>query len=236
MYCSKCGKELPEGAQFCPNCGNSISPPTAPSSLQVENSPDQDSPATQPPSAPPAPQQTEPPVPNEEIKCPKCGASGCMPQYKQDVSGGGYGCCQGVLGSLILGPLGLLCGTCGKSVKTTNNLVWICPKCGYEFHVSHAPSKKDMKTRYMMGCWAMSFTYLACALLMLSVPDRKNSEMVGVALTMILTGAMIYSALWYGDICKGRVACTDDEKQQLKRVTIISGVISLICALLPVVF
>jgi len=25
-YCTKCGKELPEGAEFCPNCGASVRP------------------------------------------------------------------------------------------------------------------------------------------------------------------------------------------------------------------
>lgn len=24
MFCSKCGKEIAEGAQFCPNCGNQL--------------------------------------------------------------------------------------------------------------------------------------------------------------------------------------------------------------------
>ena len=26
MYCTKCGKELPEGAEFCPNCGAAVRP------------------------------------------------------------------------------------------------------------------------------------------------------------------------------------------------------------------
>lgn len=24
MFCHKCGKELPEGSQFCPVCGNKV--------------------------------------------------------------------------------------------------------------------------------------------------------------------------------------------------------------------
>jgi uncharacterized membrane protein YvbJ len=24
MYCTKCGKDLPEGAEFCPNCGAAV--------------------------------------------------------------------------------------------------------------------------------------------------------------------------------------------------------------------
>lgn len=139
MYCPKCGKELPEGAQFCPNCGNSVSPPSVPPQFQDSSGHDQDIPLSEPPGTPP--------VPNEEIKCPKCGAVGCVPQYKQNVSGGGYGCCSGGLGALILGPLGLLCGLCGRSTKTTNNLVWICPKCGHEFQ---AVSKEDVATYFVV--------------------------------------------------------------------------------------
>lgn len=26
MFCSKCGKEIPSGAAFCPDCGNSVQP------------------------------------------------------------------------------------------------------------------------------------------------------------------------------------------------------------------
>lgn len=236
MYCPKCGKELPESAQFCPTCGSSINQPELWPQFQDSSSPDQDIPSTNLQSAA-AEQQNQPPVPNEEIKCPNCGAVGCMPQYKQNVSGGGYGCCSGGLGALVLGPLGLLCGVCGRSVKSTNTLVWICPKCGHEFQ---AKSKKDMKTGYITGCCLISLMFFLSSIFMLSIPDTGGQQqgfgMAVYAIGMVLMCAVCYPVMWYGGVCKARVAYTDEEKQQLKMVTIITGVISLICALLPVIF
>lgn len=233
MYCPKCGKELPEGAQFCPSCGSSISPPAVSPQSQDSSSPGQGAPSTNPQSAA-AEQQTPPPVPDENIKCPKCGATGCTPQYKQNVSGGGYGCCSGGLGALVLGPLGLLCGACGRSTKTTNTLVWICPKCGHEFQ---ARSKKDMKTAYVTGCCFMLFYYLVSAIFILSLgTDEHHDEIAVFSVVMVVLCAVFYSAMWYRNVCKARVAYTDEEKYQLKMVTIITGVISSICALLPSIF
>lgn len=55
----------------------------------------------------------------------------------------GYGFCKGCLGSLILGPIGWLCGLCGmgKGRTTTvvsnrftkNNTKYCCINCGNQF-------------------------------------------------------------------------------------------------------
>lgn len=223
MYCPKCGKELPEGAQFCPHCGNSVNTPTVPPEAQDASGHDQGILSTEQQTTPPEPQQVTPPVSNEEVKCPKCGASGCVPQYKQNVSGGGYGCCQGVLGSLILGPLGLLCGMCGRSVKTTNNLVWICPKCGHEFQVVTKESVFSNLVILVMGVEA-----LIGGLLLLLGGDELLLLVglleIGGGLCMAIPAkiALPEDPLSY---------LTEEQEQKLKRIAIIWGVFMLLGAL-----
>lgn len=91
MYCTKCGAELPQGSKFCPKCGTATDFSTVPSketTLEThENS-----------NAVPPVSQTNTSMPSNGVRCPKCGASGCTPHYKQNISGGGYGCLQGGLG------------------------------------------------------------------------------------------------------------------------------------------
>lgn len=222
MYCPKCGKELPEGAQFCPHCGNSVNTPTVPPEAQDASGHDQDILSTEQQTTTPEPQQVTPPVSNEEVKCPKCGASGCVPQYKQNVSGGGYGCCQGVLGSLILGPLGLLCGMCGRSVKTTNNLVWICPKCGHEFQVVTKESVVSNLINLVFG-----------------------GEAVVAGLLMLLSGGF-WTFVGLLELVCGLCAAipakialpedpltyiTEEQEQKVKRCAVIVGVFFVLCVL-----
>lgn len=151
MYCTKCGAELPQGSKFCPKCGTATDFSTVPSketTLEThENS-----------NAVPPVSQTNTSMPSNGVRCPKCGASGCTPHYKQNISGGGYGCLQGGLGALILGPFGLLCGLCGRSTTTTNTLVWVCPKCGHEF-----VSRKNLFESIIMSLWLCSASNIVIA-------------------------------------------------------------------------
>lgn len=230
MYCSKCGTEIPEGSQFCPNCGNSVNPPAVPPQSQDLSVHGQKIPSSEQVSTPAEPQPSAPPVPNEEIKCPKCGAVGCMPQYKQNVSGGGYGCCSGGLGALVLGPLGLLCGACGRSTKTTNTLVWICPKCGHEFRVQ---SKQEAKRNYMAGCLMMLFCALAVDVFLayMGYDNYWGELMEGIKpliiFVSVMTAAFIAFIAYIGLYKKPPVKFTDEECQQLKSFTVICLVITL---------
>lgn len=216
------GKEKIQSVSFPKETPVSYAPekqiqPEAPPQSQASNTYNQDTPSSEP--------QNTSSAPNEEIKCPKCGAVGCTPQYKQSVSGGGYGCCSGGLGALVLGPLGLLCGACGRSVKTKNTLVWICPKCGHEFQ---ARSKKDAKTTYVFCCCLMALVMCVCAFV-LSTLDQK---LLFIRLVMAVYSAGVYALMAYGGIKKARVAYTDEEKHQLKKVTAITGGIAVIGSLL----
>ena len=61
------------------------------------------------------------------MKCPKCGNENC--QITTETSSSGKGCC----GALLLGPIGILCGACGKGKTIQSTSYWVCPNCGKKF-------------------------------------------------------------------------------------------------------
>ena len=63
------------------------------------------------------------------MKCPKCGSERI--QFGTNTSGGGFSFSDACCGSIILGPLGVLCGACGSDTKTEE--FWICQDCGNKF-------------------------------------------------------------------------------------------------------
>lgn len=69
--------------------------------------------------------------------CPKCGNKDLQVTTETDIqtTGKNYSNAQGCLGYLMFGPLGMLCGSCGKGQKTTstNTTYFVCPKCGEKF-------------------------------------------------------------------------------------------------------
>jgi len=110
MFCRQCGNEIPDGSRFCQNCGNSVS--------NEEN-------------------QSSSLITPKGLHCPQCSSKRLQAIVESNTSGqgGGYSGGKGCLGFLLLGPLGLLCGSCGgnKNVITTNKTFWICQNCGHKF-------------------------------------------------------------------------------------------------------
>ena len=70
--------------------------------------------------------------------CPRCGFPNvqAISHIETTQKTKGFGCCKGIIGSIIFGPKGWLCGLCGmgkgKSKSVTNTL-WICNNCGNKF-------------------------------------------------------------------------------------------------------
>ena len=71
------------------------------------------------------------------IYCPKCHSYDLdtTSETETKISGGGYGFGSGCCGWILLGPIGLLCGFCGRSVKSssTTREFWKCKSCGHKF-------------------------------------------------------------------------------------------------------
>ncbi len=72
------------------------------------------------------------------MHCPKCGSQNV--QAVSEVSSStkikGFDCCGGLIGYLILGPIGWLCGLCGMGegrTTSTTSLLWVCHDCGKKF-------------------------------------------------------------------------------------------------------
>lgn len=65
--------------------------------------------------------------------CPKCGGTNCQILSETNTKGKDFGAGKGCLGYICFGPIGIICGTCGKGkqMKTTN--FWYCPDCGNRF-------------------------------------------------------------------------------------------------------
>ena len=81
------------------------------------------------------------------MKCPKCGADNA--QFISNTTGGGISTTRSCCGYIVFGPIGLLCGACGKG--TTTKEFWICNSCGHRFsdldvfHFMHH-SRRQTKT------------------------------------------------------------------------------------------
>lgn len=67
------------------------------------------------------------------MKCPKCGNENCQVITETSTKGKDYSVGKGLCGGILLGPLGLLCGACGKGKQITSTTYWICSNCGYKF-------------------------------------------------------------------------------------------------------
>ena len=145
LYCSKCGKENTAGSLFCGYCGNPFTFITSDKkengkltkedvdlayykadlqmkhlSLQIQQQALEES-----------RRQTEQQMEQLRIqkvqydammKCPRCGSTSLSGNKK------GYGIGKGVVGAMVVGPLGLMAGNIGSGkVKVT------CMQCGYKF-------------------------------------------------------------------------------------------------------
>lgn len=66
------------------------------------------------------------------MRCPKCYSENC--QIHTHITKQGYHVGKGCCGFLLLGgPLGLLCGLCGKDEVVDEERYWMCNNCGTKF-------------------------------------------------------------------------------------------------------
>lgn len=92
--------------------------------------------------------------------CPNCHSQDVFPttETETSVSGGGYGFGGGCCGWILFGPIGLLCGFCGRGVrsKSINRKFWLCRACGHKFRDAEDEYKEQQQLLAAMG-WVSLF-------------------------------------------------------------------------------
>ncbi len=81
----------------------------------------------------------------DRLKCSKCGSYNISLVSNTQKKGfsSGNACC----GYLLLGPLGILCGSLGSN-KTKTTEYWVCGGCGNHFQSSSGNAEKEKVKRY----------------------------------------------------------------------------------------
>lgn len=158
IFCAHCGSENHSGATYCKHCGKPLIKPEITEEIAVI------------PKETEAEVITEPQiVSSDKISvCPFCHSEDCRPVNKTNVKshGGGFGFFNALIGFILMGPAGLLCGACGHtSVHTTvsNETWWVCPSCGKEFISKDAAitkAKNAMERNAVIGTLVIIFLAL----------------------------------------------------------------------------
>lgn len=155
MFCKNCGEKNPDASKFCTKCGSAL----------TENTDSQTN-DTSKPQIPEQPQITDLPEMNATggVHCPKCKSTKLQALMETDVQGG-YRAGRGCLGYLLFGPLGFLCGACGKKskIQATNNSLFVCMECGFKFiELEEMMALKENETKYnLIGCIAAAVGSIA---------------------------------------------------------------------------
>ena len=62
------------------------------------------------------------------MRCPKCGGEHCQVISETTSKGKDFS-------AALLGPIGILCGACGKGKQINSTNYWVCQDCGNKFKV-----------------------------------------------------------------------------------------------------
>lgn len=67
------------------------------------------------------------------MKCMRCGNDNCQIVNQVKSKGKDFSASKGCCGAVLLGPIGLLCGACGKGKQVSTDNFWVCNNCGYKW-------------------------------------------------------------------------------------------------------
>lgn len=220
MFCTQCGHQIPDGSQFCPECGSKVvEVPTASQTAKSEERPNQEVQPAEYPVSGAAPSLDD----FDDGICPKCGSHDCEIQVQQNVTGSttNYRAGAGCLGFLLTGPFGLLCGLCGTGGKTTttHQSMWVCKKCGHQF-LTREGVLGQIKAVFFtvamligMGSGVAAFlTILLLIGIVMSIGTGGYSEFGSVALIAMLVIGAVGAIL--GLFCMFLIRCMKSLVQQ----------------------
>lgn len=183
MYCKNCGREL-QGERFCPSCGTATDLNLSHRGTSIQSIQE-----------------------NGEIRsnfqhlaedlqmvCYSCGSRNFQltTEIKTTTTGKNYSGTKGCLGYLLLGPLGLLCGSCGQGQQTnsTTSTHWICSNCGKK-HINPDKLKQEIK----QGKVGMGIAVFSIILLLILIMMGINSDYIESYIVVFLVIYLIFMLL-----------------------------------------
>ena len=117
MYCTKCGNPMTENELYCTRCGARSENQAATVTPVYSN----ETPAS-------TQKYGQNNIPRN--RCPKCGSESLQMINDMKTSGKDFSGTKGCCGAILLGPIGLLCGACGKGKQVETTHIWVCNYCG----------------------------------------------------------------------------------------------------------
>lgn len=67
------------------------------------------------------------------VHCPQCGSRNCSMVIDSKTKTSSFGLGDACCGYILFGPIGLLCGACGRDSTTKTKTYWLCGNCGKKF-------------------------------------------------------------------------------------------------------
>ena len=67
------------------------------------------------------------------MECPNCKKNNTQMINEVESKGKNFSATKGCLGTILLGPIGLLCGSCGKGKQIKSQNYWVCNDCGHKW-------------------------------------------------------------------------------------------------------
>lgn len=213
MFCTHCGREISDRAKFCRYCGTACCPRNG-EPHDVNHIPDMDYACDD--------NDTAMKDTSSGLPCPYCGAinSKLVTRTTTHTQAGGYSCTAGICGGILLGPLGLLLGLCGRSASATTatQTKWVCMNCGAEF-ISPQDAKKVIYALAVLGTMFTQATVFLVPLC-LSEPGFLWIFSVLAACAAISWIACMYNRTGY----RLEEVMTDSELDRWKKICIFANV------------
>lgn len=156
MFCPNCGKEIQDGDKFCACCGAPVQNEQKKNDEHYHTFWELLSSVAKEVHNENKSFFTGQNYPHQETVCTFCGSDNTqmVVQNNTEINSKEYNLANGCCGMCLLGPFGLLCGMfgTGSKVKISNEVWWLCLKCGKR-HLSQSSAleKTELLMKGLLG-------------------------------------------------------------------------------------
>lgn len=194
-FCTNCGKPIEGTEKFCGECGAALN-------QTAEKSDNQES----------KKEEAEDSLNRDGIVCPACG-SDRIQAVNESGDTSGYSKKKGIIGFLLVGPLGLLFGLSKKK----NRVCWVCAGCGDKFGRLEDLQQDCDKLSKQLSSYAVIECIVEVLLLLIVINLSPYGRDVGAMLPFLWFLTILFGILFVWDIF-ARVKMLQDAKTELERV------------------